>query len=143
MFLDIRNTWLDSDAAGPTCTPVRSLQYIKLWNGTSVNNPWDLRNIPELQIWYRQSRAARGVPRRATCGPDNTGRHMLAPSCAGRHLSAPTSVPSVPTENRHSVASRHARLPTSVLDRQCRRWQSRLPSRRSDTTIKVPNGNRF
>jgi hypothetical protein len=38
-----------------------------------------LRNIPELQIWYRQSRAARGVPRRATSGSDGPGRHMSAP----------------------------------------------------------------
>jgi hypothetical protein len=56
-----------------------------------------LRNIPRLQIWYRQSRATREVPRRATPGPDSPDRHMSAPSSAGRHLLAPTSVPIVGT----------------------------------------------
>jgi hypothetical protein len=55
-----------------------------------------LRNIPELQIWYRQSRAARGVPRRPIFGPDSPGRYMSAPVGAGRHLLAPTA----PTVNR-------------------------------------------
>jgi hypothetical protein len=36
-----------------------------------------LRNILEQQIWYRQSRAARGVPRRAIPGPDSPGQHIV------------------------------------------------------------------
>jgi hypothetical protein len=72
----------------------------------------DLRNIPELQIWYRQSRAARRVPRRATSGPDSPGRHLSVPVGAGRHLSAPTSVPTLPA--RFCCRHQHSRHGSTV-----------------------------
>jgi hypothetical protein len=49
----------------------------------------ELRNIPELQIWYRQSRAARGVPRRHSTNAGDTSALSVPTPPAGCQLPAP------------------------------------------------------
>jgi hypothetical protein len=93
-----------------------------------------LQNIPELQIWYRQSRAARGVPRRATRGPDGPGRHMLAPAGAGRYnvgTYGPDRGPTVGTQSVHRSTDSNNWLPPSESFRLSGRFWSRLLQRQS------------
>jgi hypothetical protein len=59
--------------------PVWSPAVVEAAMNLTAGGGQGLRNIPELQIWYRQSRAAQGVPRRAIFGPDSPGQHLSAP----------------------------------------------------------------